>query len=64
MSSPDELDRLGGELFRKSRTADFRERMRSFVEATEPVDFERVRETAAVETPMSELIDEGRDERL
>lgn len=62
----DEDDRfLGRQLLRKSRSGPLRERMRVFAAEHAEGDVQRVRRRlSAGDTDVSELVSEGRDERV
>lgn len=61
----DDLDAAGRRLLDEAKTGSLRERMRDHLVANEvPDDLETRRRTAATGVPLSELVDEGRDERV
>ena len=61
----DEAKFLGRQLVRKSQTNELRARMETFVSEHEPPEsFKERRAAISGETPLSELVDEGRKERL
>ena len=61
----DDLDTAGRRLLDEAKTGSLRERMRDHLVANEvPDDLEALRRTAASGVPLSELVDEGRDERV
>jgi len=60
----DDLD-AGRRLLDEAETDSLRERMRDHLAASEvPEDLKTLRRTAASGVPLSELVDEGRDERV
>ena len=63
MSKPTDIERLGGDVFRKSRTRRLRERMQEFIDEHGSADLEAVREGISG-TPVSEIVDDERDERV
>lgn len=61
----DDLDAAGRRLLDEAKTGSLRERMRDHLVANEvPDDLKTLRRTAAKGVPLSELVDEGRDERV
>lgn len=61
----DELDFWGQRLLRQTQTNPLRAEMREFIKETTPnTDVKEVRRKIGNGTPLSELVDEGREERL
>lgn len=61
----DDLDTAGRRLLDEARTGGLRKRMRSHLDAHEsPDDLKSFRRTVASGLPLSEAVDEGRDERV
>ena len=61
----DGVDFYAEQLLRKSKTNQLRERMQAFVtEHGEDVDLKRVRAAVAEGDTLSEIVDEGREERV
>lgn len=64
MSDVDDLDLVGRRLLRNTRTLPLRRRMEAFIEDHTGGDLKRLRKTAASGTDLSEIVDEGRNERV
>jgi hypothetical protein len=64
MSDADDLDLVGRELLRDTRTLPLRRRMEAFVEEHTADDPKRLRKTAASGADLSEIVEEGRNERV
>ena len=61
----DDIDLAGRRLLDEAKTSGLRDRMRNHLATHEsPDDFKAFRRTVASGTPLSEAIDEGRDERV
>jgi hypothetical protein len=61
----DDLDAAGRRLMDEARTGSLRERMRSYLAAHEsPADLKAFRQTVTSGDPLSDVVDEGRDERV
>lgn len=61
----DDLEAAGRRLLDESKTGDLRERMRDHLATHElPEDLEALRRTVARGDPLSEVVEEGRDERV
>ncbi len=61
----DDLDAAGRRLLDEARTGSLRERMRNHLATNEsPEDLKAFRRTVASGDPLSEVVDEGRDERV
>jgi hypothetical protein len=64
MSDADDLDFVGRQLLRNTRTLPLRRRMETFVEEHTVGDLKRLRKTAVSGTDLSDIVVEGRDERV
>lgn len=64
MSDADNVDLVEQQLLRNTRTLPLRRRMQGFVENHAAGDLKRLRKTAASGQNLSEIVNEGRDERV
>lgn len=63
--STEDLEFWGRQLLRRSRSNPLRAEMRAFIAETgPPADARELRSRIEGGTPLSELVDEGRDERV
>lgn len=60
----DDIEFQGRQLLNKSKTDPLRERMRQFLTEHESNDFKTLREEVSEEKPLSDIVDEDREERL
>lgn len=64
MSSPDDPKWLGEQVLRKSRTTGLRARMADFVDEHGDGQLKEIRDRGTSGKPLSEIVDEERDERV
>jgi hypothetical protein len=60
----DNIGVRGRQLLNRSETAPLRERMQRFVDQQEEAELKRLRRKVADGRPLSEIVEENRDERL
>jgi hypothetical protein len=60
----DELDFWGRQVLKRSQVNPLREQMEAYVADSDPEDLEQLRQQTSGDTDLSDVVQEGRDERI